>query len=582
MSRIIGLMMEDSFTDYAKDIIHSIMNALGSMGDNRLVVIAGKHDSQDAPDTVEYHYKSVYNLIYRLEEACPFDGLILSLGSKSELIMSNGEKVFGERFMKVPKVFISSSIPHESTVNYDNEAGIREAVDYLVKVEGFTRIGMLGGREDNSDAMQRKQFFKTCLEDNNIVFSESLYEKTLMSVDCEKQAESLLDRNPDIQAVFCVNDASAVGLYNVMRSRKLVPGRDIAVFGFDNTRMAAEMVPPLSSIGSDSDALGQAAVELLFKLINGEPAGSVLVPTKLYGRESLRYETYDYKAGEMMDFTEEFIDKIFDDCFYRYKNELYDRENIDLKRLFYEFMSRMLTAMKHRYMSLEEFNEIGRLIDIFFDNGAMAYTDADKFVKSVDRIQGSINKAQKSVAANVRINRLFSRTKDRALLSLSHGRIEREQFTRYGRGRMKDFMVDVVDYTGSNSDMIDRIVANFDKVGFMNAALYLFTEPVNYECDKYTPLPTDIELRCVIKAGELFIPPAERRKSSVTVIFTREDLALRCKGFIALPVFYGHIIYGMMVCELTGDITDRGDYVADMLGRALYIAHLENYIKDHK
>ena len=66
MSRIIGLMMEDSFTDYAKDIIHSIMNALGSMGDNRLVVIAGKHDSQDAPDTVEYHYKSVYNSIYLL------------------------------------------------------------------------------------------------------------------------------------------------------------------------------------------------------------------------------------------------------------------------------------------------------------------------------------------------------------------------------------------------------------------------------------------------------------------------------------------------------------------------------------
>ncbi|MCR5330405.1 MAG: LacI family transcriptional regulator [Lachnospiraceae bacterium] len=570
--KIIGLLIEDLFTDYAKDIIHSIMNAIGNSSDIRLVVMAGKHDENPDLTGSEHCYKSIYNVIYRFEEVCHFDGLILALGSMSESNEVVWDGFFGERFKHTPKVFISSSRDNEITVNYDNESGIREAIDYLVKVKGFTKIGMLGGREDNSDANERKEIFSRCLYDNNLRFREEMYEKTYMAEDCEKAVESLLDRNPGIQAIFCVNDAVARGLYSVMARRNLVPGKDISVFGFDNTRMAAEMTPPLSSIGANSDAPSQAAVELLLKLIDGEKVSSVLIPTKLFGRESLKYEMYDYKPQEIMDVTPEFIDKLFDDCFYRYKNELYDRENVDLKRLFHEFMTRMLSAMKHRYMSLEEFEEAGHLIDIFFENGAMNYTDADKFVKSVDRLQGSINRAQKSVAANVRINRLFARSKDRAILTLAQGRVSREHLTKYGRGRMKDFLADVVDYTGNGRDTLERIISNFDKIGLENAALYLFTEPVIYNYGEHVRFPSEIELRCVMKAGELFILPSERRKSSLEMIFSREELALRCKGFVTLPVFYGTMIFGLIVCELAGDIADRGDYVADLVGRTLYIA----------
>ena len=574
--KIIGLLLEDLFTDFAKDIIHSVTNAIGSRSDVMLVVISGKHDEKRDPNTQEYYYKMVYNSIYCLEEVCPFDGLILSLGSTPDLRMADGVSVFGDRFKDVPKVYISSAVKNEISVNYDNETGIREAVDYLVKVEGFTRIGMLGGRDDNPDAVERKLIFVNCLEDNNIHFGLRMYEKTDMSESCARAAENLLDRNPNIQAIFCVNDAVAKGLYEVMEQRKLIPGKDIAVFGFDNTRMAGEMIPPLSSIGSNSDALGQAAVELLMRMIAGENVQSVLIPTRLFGRESFKYEMYDYTSSEMLQFNEEFIAKMFDDCFYRYKNEIYDRENINLKRLFHEYMAKILTAMKHRYMSVEEFNEAGRLIDIFFDNGAMNYTDADKFVKSIERIQGSINRTQKSVAANVRINRLFTRAKDRAIQSLARGRVQREHLTRYGRGRMKDFLAETPDYTGTGTDQIENIVVNFEKMGFKNAALYLFTEPVIYEFDKHPKFPVNIELMCVMKTGELFVVPKERRRCSLKMIFTRDELALRCKGFVALPVFYGSNIYGLIIVELAGDIADRGDYVADLLGRALYIAHHEN------
>lgn len=41
----------------------------------------------------------------------------------------------------------------------------------------------------------------------------------------------LLDDNPDLEAVFCVNDETAAGFYEELKARGLMPGRDISVFG---------------------------------------------------------------------------------------------------------------------------------------------------------------------------------------------------------------------------------------------------------------------------------------------------------------------------------------------------------------
>ena len=69
-------------------------------------------------------------------------------------------------------------------------------------------------------------------ESNNISFSDKNYQKTDMSNDSEAEAEQLLKGNPDVQAIFCVNDAVAKGLYAAMKKRELIPGKDIFVFGF--------------------------------------------------------------------------------------------------------------------------------------------------------------------------------------------------------------------------------------------------------------------------------------------------------------------------------------------------------------
>ena len=567
---VIGMVLEDMSADFSKELIQSVLNAIPDNKNIRLVVLAGKYDHGDGPYS-ERAYKIVYNSIFQLSELCDIDGLIVHLGSvqsrKGEMIV---EKQL-ERFKSTPKVFIAIDAEDLTTVNYDNETGIREAVDSLVNVSGLTKICMLGGRDDNKDAQLRKNIFARCLKDNGISFTEKNYIDSTMSVNCKDKADMLLDANPDVQAIFCVNDAVAKGLYEAMEDRGLVAGKDILVFGFDNTRMAGEMIPSLSSIGLADCTLGQKALELLLAKLNGEDVTSALVPTRLYGRESMPHEMYVYTPMEMLNIDTKFIYRMFDDCFYRYKSEPVSRESVDLKRLFFEFMSRMLVAMKRRYMSSEEFDKICVLIDKFFEKGAMYYTDAVKLIKSTEKIQHTMNMHQKSAAANIMINRLFLRMKDKAILSLSEQNIREHESFLSGREKLQQFLIDGTVYAGSGQDHLDNVIRRIDQLGIKNAALFMFEEPVMCDTKSHSMFPDHIMLRSVIKQGEMYILPKERQNGLVSEMFSRPELPSKCRGFVVLPVFYSDLIYGLFLCELTKDIYNRGEYLAVQLGRTIYL-----------
>lgn len=573
---VIGIVLEDIFTDFSKELIQSALKAIPENKDVRLVVLAGRYDSDDASYT-DHAYNIVYNTIYNLSEVCELDGLIIHLGSVGS---QRGEQIAQKqinRYKSIPKVFIACDSSELITVNYDNETGIREAVDTLVNVKGLTKLCMLGGRDDNTDAQIRKEIFIRCLSENGISFTDKNYVSSGMAVDSISEATQLLDANPGVQAIFCVNDAVAQGLYMVMEQRGLVPGRDIQVFGFDNTRKAGEMIPSLSSIGLADCTLGQKALELLLAQLAGEKVSSALVPTRLYGRDSFPHEMYDYTMLEMVNVEPAFIYRVFDDCFYRYKSETVSRESVDLKRLFFEFMSRMLKAINRRYMSIEEFDRIGLMIDKFFEKGAMQYTDAAKLLKSIDKLQSSLNIRQKS--GNMYVNRLFAHIKDQAILALSEYIAQTSENSIALRGSLQQFLIRSTVYAGSQTDNLENIIRHIDMLGIRNAAFYMYEEPVAYNGVDVSKFPDNIRLRCVIKSGELYILPQDRQLSPVSKMFTRMELPQKCKGFVALPVFYRDLIYGLFVCELTREIYDAGEYISVQLGRTIYLNDEQALVK---
>lgn len=60
-----------------------------------------------------------------------------------------------------------------------------------------------------------------------------------------------------------------------------MPGRDISVFGYDDTEWCSQIYPTLSSVRADVSKLGSKACELLCRMMQGEKVSSVRLPTDL-------------------------------------------------------------------------------------------------------------------------------------------------------------------------------------------------------------------------------------------------------------------------------------------------------------
>ena len=167
-------MLEDAFTDFAHDIIHSVSLVVKDLKDIRLVVIPGRQDDSRDPFDLMHQYKIRHNLIDMMNEQFHFDGLLLTFPNLSRM-----QK---DIYRGIPKVYLATDLQDEITVNYDDAMGIREAIDYLVRIRGVTRLCMLCGRDDNTDAQKRRRIFRQCLEDNGLIYTESQYEPADMSM----------------------------------------------------------------------------------------------------------------------------------------------------------------------------------------------------------------------------------------------------------------------------------------------------------------------------------------------------------------------------------------------------------------
>lgn len=84
--------------------------------------------------------------------------------------------------------------------------------------------------------------------------------------------ERLLARRPDVTAVFCVNDLTALGAIDCLRERGLRVPEDLSVTGYDDIATARYATPPLSTARIPWYEMAEAATDLLIGALAGERA----------------------------------------------------------------------------------------------------------------------------------------------------------------------------------------------------------------------------------------------------------------------------------------------------------------------
>lgn len=202
----------------------------------------------------------------------------------------------------IPVVVVVRSLPGAkvSSIVSDNHEGTFAAVKHLASL-GHRRISFLGGFPDTAVFEERLTGYRDAMLEAGLGFHEELVVSSAPSraggVDAIGRATGISDRPT---AAVCFNDAVAFGVCDGLRARRMEPGQDFAVVGFDDVIEAQTAVPALTTISVDPQGMGRRAAQLLLKQINAgkAEAESVTTAVRLVVRESCG--AGQHKPGRML------------------------------------------------------------------------------------------------------------------------------------------------------------------------------------------------------------------------------------------------------------------------------------------
>ncbi|MBJ7288684.1 MAG: substrate-binding domain-containing protein [Williamsia sp.] len=186
----------------------------------------------------------------------------------------------------VPLVLVSRRAGEHVSATCDDLAGGRLVGQHLVAC-GRSRLGVLAGLPFASTGVERTRGAVDAFEDAGLhVPAHRIVQGPFDAAGGRLGAEQLLDREPFVDAIFATNDFAAIGALGVLRDRGLRVPEDVALIGYNDTPLAAEITIPLTTVRSPMHEMGRRGVELLIDVIGGGAPESELLPPELVVRES--------------------------------------------------------------------------------------------------------------------------------------------------------------------------------------------------------------------------------------------------------------------------------------------------------
>lgn len=204
------------------------------------------------------------------------DGVIFLQLQKDSLIKKLAKQNFP---------LVVNGTPHSSNpfayVDADNAGGAFAAVEYLVN-QGRKNIAVMTGDLNNTAAEQRLDGYLAAIKALEIREAKSLIATGNWTREAGYElAKKLMGKNPELDAIFCSNDIMALGaIAAIQEAGKSVP-EDIAVIGFDDSFLAQNSHPGLTTVRQDIVGLGMEAAKMILAILRGEEVHSEILPCEL-------------------------------------------------------------------------------------------------------------------------------------------------------------------------------------------------------------------------------------------------------------------------------------------------------------
>lgn len=222
------------------------------------------------------------------------DGLIIE-PSKSQIAFKNHD-IFSmlERY-RVPFVFVQGvyhGMEDKPYVLLDDEKGGYLITKHLIELGHKRIVGVF--KADDRQGQNRHSGYVRALKEAGIWYDPSLiiwfHTEDMHSLPQEMIQEVV--RREKVDAVVAYNDRIAIQVINALEGVGIRIPEDVSVTGFDDSEFAKNFKVPLTTIKHPQRKIGEAAAELLIKLMKGhtveEEKLHIIMEPELVVRESTR------------------------------------------------------------------------------------------------------------------------------------------------------------------------------------------------------------------------------------------------------------------------------------------------------
>jgi DNA-binding LacI/PurR family transcriptional regulator len=152
---------------------------------------------------------------------------------------------------------------------------------------GRKRIAFLGGPAEEKEVELRYEGYATALKDAGLTLDPALIvHGDYSDKSGAEKMRLLLERVPDLDAVFVNNDLMAISAMQLLREiGKRVP-EDVAVIGYDNLTITEKVTPTLTTVSQNIPWAGKLLARNLLQYIKTRVVTHVTVPVELVIRQS--------------------------------------------------------------------------------------------------------------------------------------------------------------------------------------------------------------------------------------------------------------------------------------------------------
>ena len=530
--------------------------------DVNIVVIPVKYinrEMKNIPDLYEFQYQTNIETI----TSTNFDALIVAADIIGCLTTEKNLKIFmdGIKARGIPIVLAASKMDDYPGVVFDNKAGIIEGIEYLVEELNVRKIGMLKSHDHNNDVAERYEAFKEMMDYYKLEIGKNSVIKTNLSADCRDDCERFLDLNPDIEAVFCVNDDVARTFYAAMKDRGLVPGRDIKVMGFDNSISGSMMTPSLTTVDASAKNLGKRVFTMVRMILDGWSVGQTTIPTRFILRDSFG-SFLDRKNTDDAMLDKNKLDKYFHRVFFKFEN-ISKQEDFEILIMYKALMNTIIDYVNDKDFSAERVAFLKTKMDDFFKTGALEYSDPDVLLAYVDRVKNAIMNRFTSYERQCQAYETFSTLLEKMVRTLRNEVVEYKSSMNESIYTLKNMVEETLNFNHGGDESYASIVTNLEMFDVKNAYVYIYDTPVIHkEGEKFIP-PERVRLKVAMTDGIVKVIPSKDQWIEIDHLYDNKYITSEKYNMVQMPLYFNECLYGFVLYDLNDVSFRSGEFLAN-------------------